>query len=719
MRKKAKAHIESNPRRPRTGESRLALLPPRGAIAAAVLGACVAGVAVGEWLGWPFLASPLQRVLSERLDRRVSFSAAGADASQTSAVRIRFVGGVRLAAPQLEIAAPPWSKAPHLLLAREVELRLGYADLWRAVHGQALRISSLRAATLDGHLERLADGRMSWQLGPMAAGQAAQPVLMPSFGELQVANGTVRYHDVPAAIDAQARWSLVDAASQAAAPDAAASGSATSIARPGAVLTLSATGRYRDQPLKIELTSAGPLQAAPATVTLQANVGRSAATFEGHAEDVLQLRGLDGRFHLSGPSLAAVGDPFGVTLPTTAAFSAEGLVSRRGDAWSARVDSATVGSSRLKGDFVYDTGRSVPLLSGQLAGARLALVDLGPVVGTTPAVAAPRTASVSASAPGPVLLAKSTRGSGKVLPDRPFDLPALRAMDAKVSIDVGEVDLHSQFLEPLRPLRGELQLSAGVLTLKDLDARTGQGQLKGELALDGRGSQALLTTSLRWDAVQLESWIRLPRADGAPPVVSGRLIGRATLTGQGRSTAEILASLNGQARTELQGGAVSQKAIELAGMDLAQSLGLMVKGDDMLPVRCAVADLVAEGGVFRPRVFVLDTANSTIWIDGSLSLATETMDLRAVVSPKDFSVLALRTPLRVHGSFADPVVSIEKAPIARKLARSLLLALLNPLAALIPLVDQGDADAAARGAADCRSLMQRIPAKPAVGSATR
>jgi len=286
-------------------------------------------------------------------------------------------------------------------------------------------------------------------------------------------------------------------------------------------------------------------------------------------------------------------------------------------------------------------------------------------------------------------------------------------------VDVGEVDLHSQFLEPLRPLRGELQLTAGVLTLKDLDARTGQGQLKGELTLDGRGSQALLTTNLRWDAVQLESWIHLPRAQGAPPVVSGRLNGRATLTGRGRSTAEILASLNGQARTELQGGAVSHMAIEWAGMDLAQSLGLMVTGDNMLPVHCAVADLVAEGGVFRPRVFVLDTANSTIWIDGSLSLATETMDLRAVVSPKDFSVFALRTPLRVRGSFADPVVSIEKAPMGRKLARSLLLSLINPLAALIPLVDQGDADAAARGAADCRSLMQRIPAKPAPPVATR
>ncbi len=730
MRKKVRAPVQ--PARPgaRAGKTPMAIAPRLAVVAAAVLLACLAGVAVGEWLGWPFLAAPLQRQLSQRLERRISFAAAGAEASPTTAFRIRFVGGVRLVAPQLEVAAPAWSTAPHLLLAHDVELRLRYTDLWRAAHGQALRIHSLRAATLDAHLERLADGRMSWQLQPMPAGQAAPPVLVPSFGQLQVADGTVRYRDVPTAIDAQARWSLVGAASQAAAPAAAASRSPSTIARPLSVLTLSATGHYRGQPLKIELSSAGAMpgtpgvsRAAPATLTLEATVGHASVVFDGSVEDVLRLGGLDGSFRMTGPSLAAVGDPVGVTLPTTAAFRADGVVHRQGDTWSARIDSASVGSSRLSGDLVYEAGRNVPLLSGRLAGGRLALVDLGPVVGTTPAVAASpmasASASASASAPGPARLANSARSKGKVLPDRPFDLPALRAMDAKVSIDIGEVDLHSQFLEPLRPLRGELHLAGGVLTLKGLDARTGQGQLKGELALDGRGSQALLTTDLRWDGVQLESWLRLPRAEGAPPVVSGRLIGRATLSGRGRSTAEILASLDGKARTELQGGAVSQKAIEWAGMDLAQSLGLMATGDKLLPVRCAVADLVAEGGVFRPHVFVLDTANSTIWIDGSLSLATETMDLRAVVSPSGFSPLALRTPLRVRGSFAHPVVSIEKGSIGRKVARSLLLALVNPLAALIPLVDQGDAEAAARGAAGCKSLMQRVPVKPAAVAAPR
>ncbi len=84
-----------------------------------------------------------------------------------------------------------------------------------------------------------------------------------------------------------------------------------------------------------------------------------------------------------------------------------------------------------------------------------------------------------------------------------------------------------------------------------------------------------------------------------------------------------------------------------------------------------------------------------------------------MVAPKDFSPLALRTPLRVRGSLAKPEVSIEKGALGRKLASSLLLGLINPLAALIPLVDTGNADGAERSATGCQALMRRSAARRA------
>jgi uncharacterized protein involved in outer membrane biogenesis len=194
--------------------------------------------------------------------------------------------------------------------------------------------------------------------------------------------------------------------------------------------------------------------------------------------------------------------------------------------------------------------------------------------------------------------------------------------------------------------------------------------------------------------------------------VTGHLNGEARVTGQGKSTAAILGSLRGGVRMNLVGGTISHLAIEAAGLDIAQGLGVLIKGDDALTVQCTVADLAAEQGVLRPRVLVLDTKDSTLWVDGSLSLASEALDLRVAVTPKDFSPMALRTPLHVRGTFANPSVSLEKGPLGTRLGAAALLALINPLAALIPLIDTGDGAEAKRGADECRALAGRLAAKP-------
>ncbi len=690
------------------------------------LGLCLAlllllTLAACEAMGWPFLAPVLERQLSTLAQRQVSFNTDAAPIAGTAPadatlqrVQLRFLGGIRLRAPQLQIAAPAWSSAPYLLAARDIAVDLRYVDIWRAYRtagrlddsgrpNPSYRIHRLEAAWLKAHLERRADGSASWQFGGTKGNERITTI--PQFGVLQMAQGQVFYDDQPLALKgvADVSWS----------PGARGTGTESSDHRTvvsvgKSVLRMQARGTYQKLPIVVALlafgelprsTDAGPTSAT--AVTLDATVGRAKLVFFGSAADPLTLNELSGRFDLTGPSLAAVGLPFGVTLPTTTAFRAEGLVAKADALWRVRLNQATVGASRLNGAFTYDTGGPKPLLSGRLGGTRLALVDLGPAVGVEP---------VSTG---------QTRPSGKVLPDKPFNLDALRAMDANVLIDVQEVDLNSRLLEPLVPLRGHLRLDAGVLTIMDLDARTAQGQVRGYVMLDGRPATALWRSDLRWDGVQLAQFIQQKRTAGQPAYVSGRLSGQTRLQGRGNSTAAILGSLQGQARTQLDDGAISHLVVEAAGLDLAQGLGLYLSGDQSLKVLCGVADLVAQGGVFRPRVMVLDTNDSAIWVEGSLSLATEVIDLRAVVMPKDFSPLTFRTPLLVRGSFSQPGVSLDKGPMSRTLISAFLLALVNPLAALIPLVDPGDAQAANRNAAGCASLVQRASGKAPSGPVRR
>jgi uncharacterized protein involved in outer membrane biogenesis len=311
---------------------------------------------------------------------------------------------------------------------------------------------------------------------------------------------------------------------------------------------------------------------------------------------------------------------------------------------------------------------------------------------------------------------RDTAAPGHVLPNREFDLPSLRAMDANVLVDIDNLDLGSSFLEPLKPLRTHLVLTDGVLTLREFEARTGQGRLFGSVGLDGRAAVAKWTADLRWSGVRLESWIRQARADNAPPWATGRLDGQARVAGDGKSTAAILGSLRGGVRMQVKDGSISHLAIEALGLDVAEGLGMMIKGDESLPVLCSVVDLEADRGLLKPRALVIDTRDSTVWADGSLSLAKESMDLRVVTSPKDFSPLSLRSPVHIKGTFANPSFSLETGPMARRVGAAALLALLNPIAAILPLIDTGSSDEAKRGTDACRALSQRIAARPSLAA---
>jgi uncharacterized protein involved in outer membrane biogenesis len=216
--------------------------------------------------------------------------------------------------------------------------------------------------------------------------------------------------------------------------------------------------------------------------------------------------------------------------------------------------------------------------------------------------------------------------------------------------------------------------------------------------------------------IDLSRWLRLKRAATAPPYVSGKLDALVKVKGSGRSTAEILGSLAGDIRIHLREASISHLIVEAAGIDVAQALGVFIKGDDALPILCNVVDLDVVNGVAQPKVFVLDTSDSTVWIDGKVSLKSEALDLRAVVSPKDFSPLALRTPIHVRGTIGKPSVTLEPGKLAGKAGAAALLALLNPLAAIIPFVDPGARQAAKDAAAECAAL---VPSSGRIAAAVK
>jgi len=93
--------------------------------------------------------------------------------------------------------------------------------------------------------------------------------------------------------------------------------------------------------------------------------------------------------------------------------------------------------------------------------------------------------------------------------------------------------------------------------------------------------------------------------------------------------------------------------------------------------------------VATPQAFVIDTTDTQVLGEGTISLVDETLNLTLKPLPKDRSILSLRSPIHIRGTFKDPEVRPDKALALRGGAALLLGVLINPLAALIPLIETG------------------------------
>lgn len=679
-----------------------------GALAAAAL-----GVLAAETSGWPFLQAPLQNAMSR---------AAGVPVSLSGPFSTRLLWRPHLRIGQLHVAAGGGVNAPHLLDARQVQLAWRWADLWRWRQGGVLRVHSLQAQALDIHLVRQADGHASWQLGtPGAKPAEAESTAfggLPRFGLLRADAARIAVDDAPTGTQLLAQL-------QGGEGEVQADGT-----RPG--YQGSVEGRWQALPLKLALRSGSALPllqdasaaTPPSQLRVEGRVGAAQVFFDGTAHALLGERQLQGQLRVSGPSLAQVGAPLKLTLPQTPPFEVRGRIAHSQGVWQLQAERATIGRSQLGGDFSFDTRTTPPRLSGRLVGARLALADLGPAVGAPPA----------ASAPAP-----AARAAAKVLPQRQFDLPSLRAMDADVQVAIAELDFGSTALAPWTGVQTHVLLQGGVLQLQALQAVVAGGQFSGSTRLDANQDAARWATDLSFTGIDVAGWVRAlnagpeparprsraalkarrdeARRGGDAPVrayLTGTLTGRLQASGQGRSTAEILSTLNGQAQLRLNDGTLSHLVTELAGLDLAQALGVLVRNDQALPLRCAVLNLGLQQGVVRLRQALLDNADSTLRLAGQVDLRDETLALQAQVKPKDFSPLALRVPIVVSGTLGAPVVGVDGARLAGKALGMLALGVVvAPAAALLPLVDTAGSDAADACAAPTAAVAPASPSVPA------
>jgi uncharacterized protein involved in outer membrane biogenesis len=169
----------------------------------------------------------------------------------------------------------------------------------------------------------------------------------------------------------------------------------------------------------------------------------------------------------------------------------------------------------------------------------------------------------------------------------------------------------------------------------------------------------------------------------------GKVGGQAALSGSGNSIAKMLGSSDGSVAIGMGRGRISNLVMELAGIDIEESLKYLIEGDHTIPIRCAFGDFSVADGVMTSHALAFDTTDTIIVGNGSISLRDETLDLTLRPRPKDRSLLVLRSPLLVSGTFKDPSFRPDLKRVGLRGAIALALGSIAPPAALLATLELG------------------------------
>lgn len=610
---------------------------------------------------WDMLRGPINRYVSEQLGRQFEITERlSVDVGLTTTVR----------ADGLVLANPEWASEPFLIKAKAAEFDI---DLWPLLFGH---VNLPRVALFDPQigLQIEPDGRRTWALSRDTSDTNATP----NIGTVTVDQGTLKYRAAQQGADMKVLFSLTAEDAKALPLRFQVSGkwkneAFTATGRSGGVVTLS-----RD------LTASFPLE-------VNAQSGKTKVKAKGVVENLREFSGLDVAFEIQGRNLDELYKLAGVVLPSTPPYKLRGQLNKRNEVWSASQIRGVLGNSDLSGELSFDPSQPIALLTGKVQSKLLDFDDLRPVIGLpAKTVATPTLATVAGNVAPVQKPAPPSKLARRVLPTAPLDLVKLKAMNADVTYSA--LDIRHVEALPLDRGSVHVKLNNGVLRLEPLALGVAGGSLAGHITIDVNAVPAAFETKVDLRSLQLNKLF--PTIETTKSSF-GKLSGQVGLKGSGNSMAQMLGSATGDAAVLMGQGEISNLLMEYLGLDGGEVIKFFLRGDRNVQLRCAAAAFDVKQGLMTSKVIVLDTSDTVVNGSGQISLANETLDLTLKPEPKDKSILTLRSPLKIGGTFAVPSAGVDKAALVGRAGLAIALGAVNPFLALLATIETGpgqDAD---------------------------
>jgi len=619
-----------------------------------VLAAVIVVVAI--LFEWNWLRRPIERVVEWQTGR--SFHIAGnldVDLGRVTTVR----------ADALTFGNAAWSKVPVMAAADRAEMSVEVLPL---IFSRQTRIPRIHLTRPQMRLERGPEGVGNWVFGDTTGEGRTQ------YRDLWIDDGRLLFLDAARKTDLDIRLSSIR---QAKADE------------PSAV-ELKGKGRWAGNALSLQGQVASPLALRdtdkPYRIDLRATAGPTRAHGRGTLTDPFRLRDFDLQLRLAGEDMEDLFPLIGIATPPTPPYRLDGRFTRDGDTWRYDGFTGVVGGSDLAGAASVTVGRERPLLTANLVSKRLDFDDLAGFVG-----APPQTGGGEASNAQQRAEAAALATDARMLPDTPYNLIKLRAMDADVRWKAQRINAPRL---PIEDMDAHLLLDAGLLRLEPLNFGVAQGDIRSQIRMDARSDT--IRTQATIAARGLDLGELFPQAELTKTAI-GRIGGDIKVTGTGNSIAGILGTADGDIALGMGRGQISNLLMELAGLDIAEALKFLVTRDKTVPVRCAFGDFAVKDGVMQARTLAFDTTDTIIIGKGQISLKDETLDLEMRPRPKDRSILALRSPLVVGGTFKDPSFRPDLKRLGLRGAVAVALGSIAPPAALLATLEVGPGEDSACG----------------------
>jgi AsmA family protein len=446
----------------------------------------------------------------------------------------------------------------------------------------------------------------------------------------------------------------------------------------------------------------------PFPVQADVHIGDNHIALVGTLTDPVHLAALDLKLWFSGSSMAKLYAITGVTLPNTPPYATEGRLKaelhRSNSRFSYENFHGHIGGTDTGGSLLYTTGGVRPKLSGNLSSQLLQFADLAPLIGG------------GSDAEKKQRGDKTVQPADKLLPVEPFSTDRWKAMDADVTFNAVRIVQNDKL--PINSLNTHLVMDNGMLQLAPLNFGLAGGTIESTIRLDG--SKAPLQGTIKISARHLKLKQLFPTFTPMQTAF-GEINGDVNLTAHGNSVAALLGSSNGEMKLLMNDGAISKTLLETAGLNVGNIIIGKLFGDRTVQINCAASDMTTKDGLFNMNLFVFDTDDAVIKVDGTVNFANEKLDLNIRPQTKGFRIFSLRTPLYARGTLKNPDVGVQKVPLIIRGAGAVTLGVVAaPAAALLALVSPNHGDDSNN---TCRDVLQQLrnsgKAMPATEAATK